>query len=198
MGIYSDFENIDVELGELERSKSHTNSYDIEIYDKTNKKDKIYIKSPKLFFRSDNEYELSLESDDFYKGLKTIENKIKQALILSDLLPFNEESLDDLYKSFLLTPPCVKMCPFLKLEKRNDEIIVYNKDNELDKNIKVKRGDKIQTIFEVSKISFEKSKWEIKLTLEAIKPIVENSQLSEYMFKDSEEYTNVVLDTECS
>lgn len=191
--VYTNLDEISINLGSLNED------YEIDIFELVDdeKKD-IYIKSPVVFYREDNLYELSMSSEDFYNQLKFFEEKIIQLVNNSDILPFNENFLRNLYSSVLETPKKIKHCPYIRFSNYKNSIVCDSKNNPIKDEFKFSDGLPVELIFKVEKIKFEKTKWEIIFGIEIIKPIEQHSeQVSEYMFRDSEEYTSIVLDTEC-
>lgn len=191
MNINTDISKINFKINPINK-----NFESIILNDNDNKE--LFIKTPRLFYRykenNDYYFEFSLESDDFYKNCCVLEDRIKDYILENLEIKFNEKSLDELHNSFLKLPKSIKMSPLIKID--GSEFHVYDKNNNIIKK-DIEEGVAVISILQLNKIKFKKTYWEIILSLIVLKPLEETEQLSDYMFKDSEEDTNIVLDTEC-
>lgn len=190
MSIHTDINNIQIKTDKIDKN------YEMNLFD--NEGNEIYIKTPKLYYREQNKdkmlFELSLNCEEFFSEIKSLENRIKYLVKEYSDMKFNEESLSELYNSFIKLPPRLKMCPLIEMDKT--EFYIYDKDNNTYSK-ELKNGDAVVCIMQIDKVKFYKNRWRIVISPMAIKMLDTTEQLSEYMFKDSDEDTNVIIDSDC-
>lgn len=201
MNIYlADYRDFDINLIEFTNSKYNNDAKCYEIMLLCQNKPLI-IKAPKLYIQKilkdetnpdsilDIELELMIECDDFYKFIINLENHIKNKIANESLkcigVQIPREGINNLYHSMLSLPISIKKYPYIKISWDNN-CSVFNKSNEIVNTSLLQENNEVMALIKFNKINMYKNKIALDVSLHTIKIFNQITQISEYMFDDSD------------